>query len=201
MEELKIVKDIFFFIGSVLGVFAFFSTAINPLLKDNQEKWEKITTIISDDYFQGLEALFSTRSVTNEQLSTLWLFLDEVREDKDYLHFKFPNKNVFNKHLSNFISLVEKFDKEITPPIWDDEFSRTNRNSYRLNKEYFRENFDHHEKETNEYLKHLNYASDLVIKMRIEFRSMQRIANLRFIEIPFKKLLIMQSINKLKGRL
>jgi hypothetical protein len=38
MEELKSLKDIFFFIGSILGIIAFANTAINPLLKDNREK-------------------------------------------------------------------------------------------------------------------------------------------------------------------
>jgi hypothetical protein len=146
--------------------------------------------------------LYTTRSVTNEQLRVLWHFLDEVREDKDYLIFKFPNKKIFREHLSNFVTVAEKFNEEITPPIWDKEFpNRSNRDRYTLNKEYFRENFDHHEVETQEYLKHLNLATDLVTKMHIEFRAMQEIAKLHFIELLFRRRLIKQSIKKLNNRL
>lgn len=134
-------------------------------------------------------------------MKKLWFFLYEVRQKKDYLDFKFPNKKIFNEHLSNLVELVKKFDKEITPPIWSDLFPTAGRREYTLSNEYFKKEFNHHVQQTNEYLKHLDYAVDLALKMRMEFRALQAIANMHFIELPFKKWIVNKAKSKFSDRL
>ena len=93
---METAKDIFFFVGSILGIAGFISSVIQPFLNDNREKWNQIAEIFDDNFFRGLETVYTRRSVSQDQFDKLWRFLDEVRENKDYLRMKFPCRKLFS---------------------------------------------------------------------------------------------------------
>lgn len=202
MENMEHVKNIFFFVGSALGIVAFINSSINPLLEQNKKKWLEVEEILDDNFFQRLEfTVHQTRSVTEKQFSTLWFFLDEISQKKDYLQLKFPNKKIFDKHLKKLAKLIEELNEEVTPPIWNFHLRKNSEDLYRLENNYFKKEFTDHNQSTKEYLKHLHYATDLTIKMRIEFHALQAIANLQFVELPFKRIIINQAKSKYSDRL
>jgi hypothetical protein len=201
METLELFKNFFFFTGSTLGIIAFVKSTFNPLLEENKEKWKKVLEIFDDDFFQSLEFLDQTKAVESEQMSRLWLFLDQVREKKDFLEFKFPNKKIFNKHVDELVLLIEEFDKEVTPPIWSKSYKTNDNDRYSLSNSYFHKMYDDHNQATSKYREHLFYASNMAVKMRMEFQALNAIANLNFIELPFKRRIVKNAKSKYENRI
>lgn len=72
---------------------------------------------------------------------------------------------------------------------------------FELNKDFFYDKYDDSEKAKQEYYHHQIKAINLVRKMRINFKAIRVIANLRLFEIPFYKIIVKnltKSINLLK---
>ena len=185
---MEIAKDIFFFIGSSLGIFSFVISLIKPSLDDNRGKWKTVTNIIDEDFFKGLEDLHVTRVVTGNQIDTLENVLGHIKAEKDFLRLKFPNRRIFSKHLSRFEKYAKQFIAEINHPVWEKEYPpHEDGRSYSLSKQYFSNNYEDHQEENNEYIKHQTRAADLATQLRVEFRAMEAIANFTMLETVTKR--------------
>ncbi|MDQ3817224.1 MAG: hypothetical protein M3362_05980 [Acidobacteriota bacterium] len=50
------MKDIFFFIGSLLGIVAFIKTIIEPMVESNRARWKEVKERIREEDFINLES-------------------------------------------------------------------------------------------------------------------------------------------------
>lgn len=188
---MEIVKDIFFFIGSMLGIFAFIRNLIEPAFKTNREKWEKIKKKLQEDDFSDLQyEIYVRRRIQISLLQKIYSFVCDIEKDAEYLRMGPPFRRKFEKHKKNISDLHYNLRDYIQVPYWepkpDNEYNELAR-EWIFNKSYFLyEVDDGHE----EYVTHLEKASDIVDEMRRQYRAISYLANLHIFEALVAKFII-----------
>ncbi|HEU5116354.1 MAG TPA: hypothetical protein VFT74_06705 [Isosphaeraceae bacterium] len=55
MAIITLLKELFLIVGAGLGIIAFIKTMLDPILADNQRRWEEIKKRVTEEVFQDLE--------------------------------------------------------------------------------------------------------------------------------------------------
>lgn len=83
---METAKDIFFLIGSTLGIFAFARSLAKPVVKSNQEKWGAVQEKLTEDDIAELgDQVYFARRVRGDLLRKISSFVEDIRQDKEYL--------------------------------------------------------------------------------------------------------------------
>jgi hypothetical protein len=184
-------KDVFFFVGSVLGIVAFTKTIIEPMVEGNRNKWKVIKERIAEEDFINLEFdIWEARRIRDETWTVIRNFVRDIEEDAEYLRFNSILKKHYHQSLHNLTTLYWELTEFIQVPYWE-PYSHTtedgNEHHYRqLNKQHFYKNKDGE----RTYVAHLEAAAEIAEKMRVEFRKLSILSNLETIQIPFARRLI-----------
>jgi hypothetical protein len=201
-----LVRDTFFFIGSVLGILAFLQTLVEPAFADNRQKWEALKERLSEEDLIDLQyQVYMSRRVDDELMRKVLYFVRDLEQDAEYARFGAPFRGQFEEHkrgiVDNFRCLVDR----VQVPFWKREFveDEGGRSSYwSVDKPYFYEELpaavsegDWQERRRisdRAYENNLNEASDAVDRMRVHYRAIGVLANLHIFEAPFARRLARQ---------
>lgn len=115
---METAKNIFFFIGAILGILGFINSVIQPMLVDNREKWKKVTEIINEEFLKNYDYNIQ---IGRHYLDDMGRFLNickDFKEKKVYLIFKFPLNILMSKYLRDLCSLSKKLNAESLSPFW-----------------------------------------------------------------------------------
>ena len=198
------VKDIFFFIGSLLGILAFLNTLIGPAFTDNRQKWEALKEHLTEEDLINLQhEVYITRRIYDEVLNRVIYFVHDMEEDAEYLRFGPPFRGLFEEHKKCLISDLHKLIEHVQVPYWEHHFVEDGderRGEWRFDKNYFFFELPAIVKERDPesprldpyeaYIEHLNEASDAVDRMRVHFRAIGVLANLHTFEALFARRIV-----------
>lgn len=182
-----LAKNIFFFIGSIFAIIAFFKNVIEPKLIKNHSVWFDIKTKLCEDDLINLNYQISAARRINEELvEKLDRFVLDIENECEYLKLAVLGKQ-FNFHLKKFGLLFGELVNYIQTPYWK-LVERTNdsgqvRYYSQLDREYFENKYD----DPDAYIKNLKNASSIVKRMRVEYNVLSALANAQFIELLFLK--------------
>jgi len=187
----QLLKDIFFFLGSVLGIIAFMKTIIEPMVESNKAKWKETKERITEEDFINLEFdIWQARRIRDETWSVLRSFIRDIEEGAEYLRFNSIFKKLYQKSLQNLSTLYWQLTQLIQVPYWEPHIEvdeeGTEFHFRRFNKQFFfKPGYD-----GEGYVDHLEAAAEIAEKMRIEFRKLSVLSNLHSVQIPFAKRII-----------
>jgi len=188
---IEVLKNVFFFIGSVLGIIAFIKTLIEPMVESNRAKWKETKERITEEDFINLEFdIYQARRIRDETWSVIRGFVNDIEEGAEYLRFNSILKKLYNQSLNNLRTLYWELIEFIQVPYWEphrdvDEDGNEFR-YWRFNRQYF---FKTHN-DPDAYVDHLDAAAEIAEKMRMEFRKLSILSNLHAVQIPFAKRII-----------
>lgn len=179
------LKDIFFFVGSVLGIIAFSKTLLDPIMEANRRKWEQVKMRVTELTFRDIEySVEMARRIDDEMLLQIHFFIRDIEEGAEYLRFGPVLRKHYQRHLKNLCNLYRAFRKYVQVPYWDIIYNSRNgseRKDWVFQKEYF----EKERPDIDEYVEHLNAASELAEKMRTEFQALSILSGLHIVELPF----------------
>lgn len=188
---MELVRNIFFFIGSVLGILAFIRTVTEPAFAESQDKWKAVQEkLLEQDLINLQYQVYMKRRVNTELLDRVDSLVRDIEQDAEYLRLGPPFRNFFTDHKTNFSKCYRKLREYIQVPYWQ-------LNKFVLEEiEYDRWDFDKkffHEEVPeghDAYIDHLNEASDTVDEMRHHYRALSILANLHSFEAPFARWIV-----------
>lgn len=184
---METARDIFFFIGSVLGILAFFRTLFEPVVSSNREKWSKVKQVLKETDLIDLEhEVDQARCVHQDTLSRLSRFSEDVRQDAEYLRFGPLWRREFEQRKNRIAELYRDLRKYIQVPYWRPKYygreeEGESQEVWDFDKEHF---YTKVENGHNVYVDHLEEAAQLVEEIRKEYRYLSILANLHMVEIP-----------------
>lgn len=201
---MAVAKDIFFFIGSALGIFAFLTTLIEPAFADNRRKWEALKEHLTEQELIDLQLqVYVSRQVYDQTLYRVLYFVRAIEEDAEYLHFGPPFRGLFEEHKTALARDFRLMTEHVQVPYWRHNFSGdgAERDSYwSVDKNFFYEELPEAVNESVSrkslrisdlaYENNLNEASDAVDRMRVHYRAIDILANLHTFEAPFARRIV-----------
>lgn len=178
------IEKALFYTGSILGIIAFFRPFLKSGIDSNREKWKKVQDCLTEKDISNLqEQVYVNRSVDPNLLNKVRDFVHDFEKDLEYTRLGFPFKRKFDHRKENIRKLYYELTDYIQTPYWRRESSQRVGaiNYWNFEKEYFEKKFkDGHQK----YQEHLKEASDIVDKIRINYRAMSYLVDLNMIQIP-----------------
>ena len=194
---MDLVKDIFFFIGSVLGILAFLHTLIEPAFSDNRQKWEALKERLTEQDLINLQhQVYLNRRISDELLYRVLGVCRDINEDAEYLRFGPPFRGLFEEHKNELSSDCQSLVDHVQVPYWRHNFFEhrdERRGEWDFDKSYFLDELPTVAKKRNPesprldpyraYEDHLNEASDAVDRMRMHYRAIGILANLHTFEV------------------
>jgi hypothetical protein len=198
---LELAKDIFFFIGSALGIVAFLRTLFEPAFADNRQKWEALKERLREEDLINLQSqVYIRRRVQDELLLSVDLFVRDIEQDAEYMRFGFPFRRLFEEHKNGLVDNFRQLIEHVQVPYWEHDFvgdGDERRGEWSFDKRYFFDELPAVYRERNPegprldphqaYVDHLDEASDAVDWMRVHYRAIGVLANLHMFEALFAR--------------
>ena len=182
----QLFKDIFFFLGSVLGIVAFMKTLIEPMIENNRAKWKETKEHITEDDFINLEFdIWQARRIRDETWTVIRSFIRDIEKGAEYLRWDSVLKKHYQRSLQDLVLLYWKLVEYIQVPYWQ-PYTEVDADGNELRfREFNKQYFFQTDYKGESYVDHLEGASEIVEKMRIEFRKLSVLSNLHSMQIPF----------------
>jgi hypothetical protein len=171
----SVIKDTFFLVGSLAGLFAFIRPVSETKHKRDCELLLKLTNKLEERRIVELEfAIYQARAIQCDLLNSMHdvgYFLEssslEIRMDG-------PIESLITEELNQFARLVKDLRTFVQVPYWEP----SNSELYVFNRNYF-------EKNDIDYTKALYNASESAEKIEKSFKRLKVISEIHFLEAFF----------------
>ncbi len=201
---MELAKNIFFFIGSILGIFAFLKTLIDPAFTANKQKWEAAKEHLTEqDLIELSRQTYLSRRIRDEQLIRAGSFVHDIENDAEYLQFGPPFRKLFEEHKKALVSDFWHVLQHVQVPYWQrnspDEGDEGN-SYWSIDKNYFYTELPEALNESDSsrsrrisdkaFENNLNEAYDAVHRMRTHYRAIGVLSSLHAFEAPFARQIV-----------
>ncbi len=181
---MELAKNIFFFIGSVMGILAFFKPLLEPLLEKNRQRWEKLQQVATEDDFANIEfQTWNSRYIVDENLERVSRLMSDIESKPEYIRFGPFLKKLYEGELHELLRLYRCFRELVQVPEWEPVGYAEDSGSvpgWRFNKKAFDKGRGYAE----DYADHLYIASWYAQRMRNSYRRLSVLADIHLVEIP-----------------
>lgn len=178
---LSFFKNTFYLIGSAAGVLAF----VRPVIESKHQKdIARVTELLSKfpegqvmeiEYF-----VYSSRRIPESVLSPFDEIEYKYNKGWKEMRFQGPLRKQIESELKQLTKEYRHFRDFIQVPEWEPQ-QVNNQDSWIFNKEAFREG----RIIKDDYVKHLEQATDASIQLRTRFQRIQALSDLHFFEALF----------------
>lgn len=174
---MQVAKDIFYFIGSVLGILAFFRPFAEPVVKENREKWEAVQEKLSEEDLVELINQIHLDRVDSKLYYKVDAFNIDIIEDRKYLRIGTFWRSAFSKRKNKLVKEYGNLNANIRSPYWKPKHWG-DRTIYSMDKDYFASTED------EDYTEHLEEAIDIANDLLREYKALSMLATAKLIELP-----------------
>ena len=183
MGKIEIVKDAFFFLGSLAGIISLSRSILEGRYTSDKNKLEKILSEVSEENMVNLyNGIWQSQRVFFKPLDALYRLDNDIDNNFESVRFHGPLKTYIETELKGITTNIDNLREQIQVPYWNPK--ETGDNGYReINKEWF---YDHQE----DYVLNMDRAKLFTQKIRDHIRKLQVIKDIHFLEcyIPFLNL-------------
>lgn len=190
------VKEIFFTLGSLAGVLAFFRPVFESKYQKDQERLRRIFDALPEQVVVDLEPnVYQSRMVYSEDFHGFGRLADEVRSNQEGVRFIGPYGARLQSELHSLLAAYKALRDLIQVPWWephtDEDSDGTKRSFWSFNKSAF-EGYD---KRAPDYAKHLDECADRAKAVYKSYQRLQIIGELHLLELPLARLLLKRRFN------
>lgn len=188
--DVEKVKNIFYLVGSSLGIIAFANGLLGPMLEHNRRRWKELLEHVSEEEFINLRSSIDLgQQVDNATLQQIGSFVRDIEEDAEYVRFGWPFRSRFRSYFDTIVFLHIRLRRLLQVPFWNPlsfkEDEDVESYYWRLDKDFF-----YKKGGRKAYLEHLDEISTVAENLRTEFRKISVLSNLNLVELPFASLLV-----------
>lgn len=115
---METAKDLFFFIGATLGIFAFLKSLLEPALNKNREKWKKVLEVVTDVDFQWIEYGTLNYLVKDEYLRRVERLVHDYDQKADYTQFNALLSHIYTEYFGELIAAHSEYKKLVQVNEW-----------------------------------------------------------------------------------
>lgn len=117
---MELAKNIFFFIGSVMGILAFFKPLLEPLLEKNKQRWEKLQQGVTENDFANIEhQTWNSRYIKDTNLDRVEKLMYDIENKTEYLRFGPFLKKYYESEINELLRLYLCFRELVQVPEWE----------------------------------------------------------------------------------
>lgn len=185
------VKEAFFVIGSIAGVFAFLRPVVEGKFARDLKRMEHITLLINEGALVDLEELVCRMGpVPDESLHPFTQLSHERDTNQDAVRFTGPLAEHLTRELDRLITAYHGLREYVQVDEWEPRMHMradgSQYGSWDFNKEAFAKKTGY----PTGYAEHLAGAAAKAAEMRKAFQRLQLVAELHFFETPFASWLL-----------
>ena len=192
------VKEIFFTIGALAGVFAFARPWIEGRMSRDTERAERIKKMIDQQQLVDLEpSVYSSRTVYREHIAPFDRLARERDSNQEGVRFSGPLSLYYTQELNSLLDAYARFRDYVQVPEWEPvtlKFDEEEVETWQFNKQAFRRE----DGVPRDYAKHLDEAAGVATEMRDAFYRFQIVSETHLYEVPFARWVIPRRFKKHK---
>jgi hypothetical protein len=183
---METAKDIFFFVGSFLGILAFLRISVDALRIRDRRAWDHFREMITEADLRNLEFQVElSRRIDSQLLSRLGNLVNLIQHDDENVRFGPLLRKHFRRHLDSFVRLYFELREFVQVPWWQPERAEGDGEADRIDWFFCKKAFFSGEyPQAGTYVDHLRMAADIVAAMRVEHRALSTLSELDLVEIP-----------------
>lgn len=190
------VKEIFFTLGSLAGVFAFFRPIFESKYQKDQERLRRIFEILPEQVVVDLESnVYQSRMVYSDDFLRFGRLAEEVRFNQESVRFIGPYSARLRSELLSLLAAYKALRDLIQVPWWEpraeEDSDGTNRSFWSFN----RSAFDGFDQRTPDYAKHLDECADRAAEVYKAYQRLQIVGELHLLELPLARSLLKRRFN------
>jgi hypothetical protein len=192
------IKEVFFTIGALAGVFALARPWMESRMGRDTERAQRIKSLIDQQHLVDLEpSVYDSRTIYNEYISPFMRLTHERRTNQEGVRFTGPIGRFYSEELDSLLDAYRRFRDYVQVPEWepvilkhgDDEVR-----AWQFNKDAFRGP----DGVPRDYAEHLHEATGVAIEMREAFYRFQLVSETHLFEVPFARWLLPRRFKKHK---
>jgi len=181
---MELAKDIFFFIGSVMGILAFFKPMLEPLLEKNNQRWEKLQQVVTEDDFANLEyQTWNSRYIKDKNLDRIQTLMFDIKNKTEYLRFGPFLKKYYDSELNELLRLYLCFRQLVQVPEWE-PVGHVEGSGQEPGWCFNKQAFDKGKGYGEDYADDIYVASWYAQRMRNSYRRLSILADIHLVEMP-----------------
>jgi len=185
------IKEVFFAVGSLAGVFAFVRPWVESRAAKDLERVSHVKAVVDVQQLVDLEvSVYSSRSIYSSHLYPFSRLTHETETNRDEVRFSGPMGRELRAELDALLDAYRRFREYIQVPEWEpgeivyDDGTRVD--VWQFNKSAFEDEAGI----PRDYADHLHEASRIAVEMRKAFYRFQIVSDTHLFEMPFARWLL-----------
>ena len=180
---MEIIKDIFFLIGSIAGIFGLASRIIESKFQEDKRKLNNILENLSEEKIIVLaDRIWHSRFAPFEILDKYEKFSRQMREKTSDVYFSGPLKKEINEVLSELVFEYENLRTYLQVPAWN-PVGEDNISGYIFDRTQFSDIGD-------DYVEHIQNTHNCTLKIRNAIKKLQVLSNFHFFETYYSRFIL-----------
>jgi hypothetical protein len=194
------IKEVFFAIGSLAGVFAFLRPVFDSKFKRDQERAEAIKAQLPEQSVIDLDShIYQRRLVNTKEFDPFSALHSDVENNVNSVRFSGPLKKYYKAELVRMLRAYKDLRGYIQVPWWK-PIKETQDGVDEYYWDFDKSQFFKHGEEVRDYAEHLNEAGACAERIKVAFQRFQLVSEMHLLETPFAFWLLPRRFesNKLK---
>lgn len=185
-----LIKEVFFAVGSLAGIFAFVRPVFESSFKRDQDRAARIRGLLPEDEVVGIEPqIFLSRYICTTAFRPFMQLQHDVNNNMDSVRFSGPLKKHYKAELARMIDAYNALRQYVQVPWWNlvkRKIDGVEETYWDFDKtEFFEQGVPKHD-----YAKHLDDAAACADRIKIAYQRLQLVADVHLLEVPFAPMLL-----------
>lgn len=179
------IKEVFFAIGSIAGVFALARPLVESKFQRDVARVDRIKSLINEQALVDLEnRIYQNRQVDDEYFHPFDQLAHEKSSNQDGIRFTGPFAKHLGQELDALISAYYLLRKFIQVNEWEPRtHTRENGTKY-ISWDFNKSAFEQQDGIARDYAQHLDEAAEQAVQMKKAYQRFQLVAELHLFETP-----------------
>lgn len=192
------IKEVFFTIGALAGVFAFARPWLESRMSKDTERAERIKQMIDQQHLVDLEpSVYDSRTIYSDHIAPFMRLTHERETNQDGVRFAGPLGSFYSQELDSLLDAYKRFRDFVQVPEWEPrtlKYEDEDVHVWQFNKGAFRGE----DGIPRDYADHLYKASGIAVEMRQAFYRFQIVSETHLLEVPLARWLLPRRFKKHK---
>ncbi|KJV35682.1 hypothetical protein [Luteibacter yeojuensis] len=185
------IKEVFFTIGSVAGVFAALRPILESRFQRDQERIRRVFEILPEQMIIELESsVYTFRRVSSDDFNRFSGLIEERRANQNGLRFTGPLRERLRQETDSLLHAYKSLRELIQVPWWQPHVSDNDDGTKHYSWDFNRSAFTDFDQLAPPYAKHLDQCGERAETIRTIYQRLQVINELHFLEVPLASYLL-----------